>query len=110
MDPHVLIAVVGALVYMGLSTSMPCMLNNQQQPFLKEVKKVFITNRQTIVISSLIVAITIYLALKITPSIVESLDRLSDDDDVGFRNLARLNIGRRSGELPAELMQIFNVR
>jgi hypothetical protein len=110
MDPHILIAVVGALVYMGLSTAMPCMLNNQQQPFLKEVKSVFITNRQTIVISSLIVAITIYLALKITPSIVDSLDRLSDDDDVGFRNLARLNTGRNSGELPAELMQIFNVR
>jgi hypothetical protein len=110
MDPHILIAVVGALVYMGLSTSMPCMLNNQQQPFLKEVKSVFITNRQTIVISSLIVAITIYLALKITPSIVDTLDRLSDDDDTGFHNLARLNTGHNSGQLPAELMQIFNVR
>ena len=110
MDSHIVIAVVGALVYMGLSTSMPCMLNEQKQPFLKEVKAVFVTNRQTIVISSLIVAITIYLALKITPSIVESLDRLSEDDDVGFRNLARLNTGRRSGEIPAELMQIFNVR
>lgn len=109
MDPHILVAVVGALVYMGLSTSMPCMLNNQQQPFLKEVKTVFITNRQTIVISSLIVAVTIYLALKITPSIVESLDRLSDDDSNGFSNLARLN-SRRPGEIPAELMQIFNVR
>jgi hypothetical protein len=66
------------------------MLNNPQQPFLKEVKTVFITNRQTIVISSLIVAVTIYLALKITPSIVDSLDRLSDED-VGLGNLAKLN-------------------
>ena len=108
MDSHIVIAVVGALVYMGLSTSMPCMLNEQKQPFLKDVKAVFITNRQTIVISSLIVAITIYLALKITPSIVDSLDRLSDDDNGGnINNLARLS---RSGEMPPELMQIFNVR
>ena len=99
---------MGALVYMGLSTSMPCMLNEQKQPFLKEVKTVFVTNRQTIVISSLIVAVTIYLALKITPSIVDSLDRLSDDDNSGnISNLARLS---RSGEMPPELMQIFNVR
>ena len=108
MDSHIVIAVVGALVYMGLSTSMPCMLNEQKQPFLKEVKTVFDTNRQTIVISSLIVAVTIYLALKITPSIVDSLDRLSDDDNSGnISNLARLS---RSGEMPPELMQIFNVR
>jgi hypothetical protein len=107
MDSHIVIAVVGALVYMGLSTSMPCMLNEQKQPFLKEVKNVFVTNRQTIVISSLIVAITIYLALKITPSIVDSLDRLSDDENGNINNLARLS---RSGEMPPELMQIFNVR
>ena len=108
MDSHIVIAVVGALVYMGLSTSVPCMLNEQKQPFLKEVKTVFVTNRQTIVISSLIVAVTIYLALKITPSIVDSLDRLSDDDNSGnISNLARLS---RSGEMPPELMQIFNVR
>ena len=107
MDSHIVIAVVGALVYMGLSTSMPCMLNEQKQPFLKEVKTVFVTNRQTIVISSLIVAVTIYLALKITPSIVDSLDRLSDDDNGNINNLARLS---RSGEMPPELMQIFNVR
>jgi len=109
MDSHIVIAVVGALVYMGLSTSMPCMLNEQKQPFLKEVKNVFVTNRQTIVISSLIVAITIYLALKITPSIVDSLDRLSDDDNNSGNliNLAKLS---RSGQMPPELMQIFNVR
>lgn len=108
MDSHIVIAVVGALVYMGLSTSMPCMLNEQKQPFLKEVKNVFVANRQTIVISSVIVAITIYLALKITPSIVDSLDRLSDDDNIGnISNLAKLS---RSGEMPPELMQIFNVR
>ena len=108
MDSHIVIAVVGALVYMGLSTSVPCMLNEQKQPFLKEVKTVFVTNRQTIVISSLIVAVTIYLALKITPSIVDSLDRLSDDDNIGnISNLAKLS---RSGEMPPELMQIFNVR
>jgi hypothetical protein len=108
MDSHIVIAVVGALVYMGLSTSMPCMLNEQKQPFLKEVKAVFVTNRQTIVISSLIVAITIYLALKITPSIVDSLDRLSDDDNSG--NLINLTKLSRSEEMPAELMQLFNAR
>ena len=108
MDSHIVISVVGALVYMALSTSMPCMLNEQKQPFLKEVKTVFVANRQTIVISSLIVAITIYLALKITPSIVDSLDRLSDDDNSGnISNLAKLS---RSGEMPPELMQIFTVR
>jgi hypothetical protein len=71
---------------------------------------VFVTNRQTIVISSLIVAITIYLALKITPSIVDSLDRLSDDDNSGNINISNLAKLSRSREIPSELMQIFTAR
>jgi phosphotransferase system glucose/maltose/N-acetylglucosamine-specific IIC component len=69
MDVHIFIALVGALLNMSLSVTVPCLLKKTDQPFLIQVKKVFETNRQVILTSSIIVAITIYLALKISPEI-----------------------------------------
>jgi hypothetical protein len=69
MDPHIFIALVGALLNMSLSVSVPCVLKKTDQPFLTQVKKVFETNRQVILTSSLIVALTIYLALKVSPDV-----------------------------------------
>jgi phosphotransferase system glucose/maltose/N-acetylglucosamine-specific IIC component len=69
MDVHIFIALVGALLNMLLSVTIPCLIKKTEQPFLTEVKKVFETNRQVILTSSLIVALTIYLALKVTQEI-----------------------------------------
>ena len=81
MDTDLFIALVSALVNMILSVVIPCALKKTEQPFLKDLQRVFQTNREVIIASSLIVAITVYLALKVAPSIESAL---SDNDDFGF--------------------------
>jgi phosphotransferase system glucose/maltose/N-acetylglucosamine-specific IIC component len=77
MDAHIFIALIGALLNMALSVTVPCLINKTEQPFLTQVKKVFETNRQVILTSSLIVAITIFLALKVAPQIQPSFSDLT---------------------------------
>jgi|LauGreDrversion4_2_1035121.scaffolds.fasta_scaffold63701_4 hypothetical protein len=76
MDPHIFVALVGGLLNMALSVTVPCLVKKTQQPFLQDVKKVFEVNRQVIITSSLIVALTIYLALKIAPELNLSLNEM----------------------------------
>lgn len=80
MDTHIFIALVGALLNTGLSLTVPCLIKKTEQPFLTQVKKVFETNRQVILTSSLIVAITIYLTLKIASEIQPSFSDLTGID------------------------------
>ena len=77
MDSHIFIALVGGLLNMILSVTVPCLVKKTEQPFLNDVKKVYETNRQVIVTSSLIVALTIYLALKIAPEFQYDLNELT---------------------------------
>lgn len=91
MDPHIFVALVGGLLNMALSVTVPCLVKKTQQPFLQDVKKVFEVNRQVIITSSLIVALTIYLALKIAPELDLSLNEMglnldtSSGSDFGSR-------------------------
>ena len=77
MEYELFVALVGALLNMVLSVIIPCLLKKSDQSFLNDVKKVFQTNREVIFASSLIVAITIYLALSVSP---ELSDMLSEDN------------------------------
>lgn len=77
MDPHILIACTGALINMALSVTVPCLLKDSKQSFMKDIKEVFKLHRQVIITSSLIVALTIYLALKLTPDISSRLQELT---------------------------------
>jgi hypothetical protein len=77
MDPHIFIALVGALINMFLSTFVPCLIKKTEQPFLSQVKIVFKTNRQVILTSSLIVAVTLYLALKVSSEIKPNFTELT---------------------------------
>ena len=54
---------------MALSVTVPCLVKKTEQPFLQDVKRIFELNRQVIITSSVIVALTIYLALKIAPEL-----------------------------------------
>ena len=76
MDSHIIVALVGGLLNMALSVTVPCLVKKTEQPFLQDVKKVFEVNRQVIITSSLIVALTIYLALKITPELELSMGEM----------------------------------
>ena len=78
MEYHFFVALVGALLNMILSVTIPCLLKRSKQPFLNDVKKVFQTNREVIIASSLIVAITIYLALRVSPDLESMMTEVSD--------------------------------
>ena len=93
MEYELFVALVGALLNMVLSVIIPCLLKKSDQSFLNDVKKVFQTNREVIFASSLIVAITIYLALSVSP---ELSGMLSEDGDDYSRHFLR-----PSGAFPA---------
>ena len=71
---------------MALSVTVPCLVKKTNQPFLNDVKKVFDTNRQVIITSSLIVALTIYIALKIAPDFYNGFSQLTgiESDSASF--------------------------
>jgi len=74
MSECLIIALVGALINMILSLLVPCIIKESQAPILVNIKKVYATHKQTIITSSVIVFITIYLALKITPMLGLNMD------------------------------------
>jgi len=63
---EVIIPLIGAILNIILSSVMPCLLKNTKESYLTEIKSVFINNRKVIMSSSLIVAVIIYLAIKVT--------------------------------------------
>jgi len=77
----VLIAFVGAIINMILALLIPCLLKDTQAPLFVNIKKVYATHKQVIITSSVIVFITIYLALKVTPQL-----GLSFENDQPVRN------------------------
>ena len=77
MDAHILIALLGALLNMLLSLVIPCLLKKSDLPFLVELKRVYETNRQLLLASSVIIAVTIYLALKVYPEMQPMFGNLS---------------------------------
>lgn len=81
MDPHIFIAIVGAVINMILSVTVPCILKKTNQPMLNEAKQVFELNRQVILTSSLVIALTIYLTLKVAEEIDPSIYSLSGITD-----------------------------
>ena len=113
MDAHIFIALVGALLNMGLSVTVPCLIKKTDQPFLTQVKKVFESNRQVILTSSLIIAITIYLALKVAPEIQSSFCSLTGIDLESSQSVSKLNrppmIVTQVEELPPQLRNLVRL-
>jgi phosphotransferase system glucose/maltose/N-acetylglucosamine-specific IIC component len=98
MSSNIFIALTGALINVLLSVIVPCLTKKSDMPFLQDARKVFETNRQIILTSSLIIAITIYLALEVAPELDSTLSELSDiggesNDNMptGLRNLFLLS-------------------
>ena len=69
---------------MGLSMIVPCLVKKTKSTnsFLEDIKKVYDVNRQVILTSSLIVALTVFLALKVSPEIQISLENLDILDTI----------------------------
>lgn len=109
MDPHIFVALVGGLLNMALSVTVPCLVKKTEQPFLQDVKKVFEVNRQVIITSSLIVALTIYLALKIAPELGLSMGEMGLNLDTSSgSDFARVPV-IVSRELPPQLSNLLRL-
>ena len=117
MDPHILIACTGALINMALSVTIPCVLKESKQPFMQDIKLVFKTNRQVIITSSMIVALTIYLALKLTPEVSSTLHELTGLDldtpivsDFNSTPIIRQQYPKGlSNEMPPQLLNLIKL-
>jgi hypothetical protein len=81
MDVHIFIAIIAVVLNLLLATIIPCLIQNSDQPFLSDVKKVYNTNKELILASSIILGLTVYIALKITPTL-----------DLGFTSMTGINI------------------
>ena len=96
MSSHIFIALTGALINIVLSVIVPCLTKKSDMPLLQDARKVFETNRQIILTSSLIIAITIYLALEIAPELDSTSNQLSEMSDMNEKN-----------EMPLGLRNLF---
>lgn len=93
MDTSVvlLISVVGALLNMLLSATVPCLIKKSNLPLLDNVKLVFESNRQVIITSSVLVGILIFVSLSVAPEIESAVLRTNTLSPSQFKYLSQLN-------------------
>jgi hypothetical protein len=77
MYTHLVIALIAALLNAVLASTVPCLLNKYEGPMVTEVKNVYKNNKQVIIASSLIIAVTVYLALSVFDEFKGDLSNLS---------------------------------
>jgi len=90
MDSSIIIALVGALINIMLSVIVPCVFKRSDNSMMNDMREVYKTNRQMIFSSSMIIGITIYLALEFTPQLKEAFGNLVESSKPQLSNLARL--------------------
>jgi phosphotransferase system glucose/maltose/N-acetylglucosamine-specific IIC component len=85
------------------------MVKQTDQPFLNDVKKVFEVNRQVIITSSIIVALTLYLALKIAPGLGVTMNDMGLNlDSLSGSEFARAPL-IVSREMPPQLTNLIRL-
>jgi hypothetical protein len=94
-DKNLMIALLCGVVSMVLSSVMPCVLKSSTNTTIVEARKLFEANRQVIIVSSVIVVITAYLALSLFP--------LMDDGDDDFDEITVVN-GSNSSDIFKRIM------
>jgi len=87
MNYSIEIALVGALINIMLSVIIPCIIKKSDNSMMNDMKQVYKTNRELIFSSSIIIGITIYLALEFTPQLKEVFDSLVDSDSDDMRDI-----------------------
>jgi phosphotransferase system glucose/maltose/N-acetylglucosamine-specific IIC component len=73
MNNNLVIALLCGVVSMFLSVTMPCLLKKVNTPMLHNVKTVFNNNKHLILVSSLVVSVTAYLALLLYPLVAQDI-------------------------------------
>ena len=84
MDNDIIIAIIGGLLHMVLSITIPCMIKNNKEPVLTNIKKIFDTNKAALLTSTIIIIITIYIACKINNNI--DFSYFNNNDYTDFDN------------------------
>ena len=80
MDKHLFYALLGGTINVVLSSAVPCLIKKKDKSFFGEMRQVYETNRKSILVSSLIIVITIYIVLKVGPNFKPLLERLSNNE------------------------------
>ena len=80
MDKHLFYALLGGTINVVLSSAVPCLIKKKDKSFFGEMRQVYEANRKSILVSSLIIVITIYIVLKVGPNFKPLLERLSNND------------------------------
>jgi phosphotransferase system glucose/maltose/N-acetylglucosamine-specific IIC component len=109
MDPHILIALVSGLLNMALSIIVPCLIKKSEQPFLQDVKKIFELNQQVIITSSVIIVLTVYLALKITPDLNMSINSMGLNFSPSYESEFSRTPIIVTRELPPQLLNLVKL-
>jgi len=68
MSQHIFIAIIAALVNLVLSVIVPCALKNNQN-ILPEVRKMLEQHRATLISSSVLVAVIVFIALTVSDEV-----------------------------------------
>lgn len=90
MDKHLFYALLGGTINVVLSSAVPCLIKKKDKSFFGEMRQVYETNRKSILVSSLIIVITIYIVLKVGPNFKPLLERLSNDNNTPSENMFNL--------------------
>jgi hypothetical protein len=69
MEQNLVIAIVAALLNIILSLTIPSLFKNSKLPIIRQVRETYENNRHTLIVSSLIVLVFVYVSLRITPSV-----------------------------------------
>uniref|UniRef100_A0A6C0H8K0 Uncharacterized protein n=1 Tax=viral metagenome TaxID=1070528 RepID=A0A6C0H8K0_9ZZZZ len=77
MNLNIFIAILTGLINALLSLIIPCLFKNSKNTFINEFKIVYQNNKQMIIVSSIIVMITVYIALITSPDITEYISQLT---------------------------------
>ena len=80
MDKHLFYALLGGTINVVLSSAVPCLIKKTDKSFFGEMRQVYEANRKSILVSSLIIVITIYIVLKVGPNFKPLIQRLSNND------------------------------
>ena len=82
IDADLIVAIIAAMLNIILSLLIPLLLKDIEIPISQRIKKNYESNRNVIIVSSMVTIIFVYVSLKITPFIRNNI----------FSNLAKLNI------------------
>jgi hypothetical protein len=67
MEQHLVIAIVAAMINFILSLILPNIFRNTRLPVFTQIRQNYECNQKTIITSTILVVIFVYVSLKITP-------------------------------------------